>query len=346
MTDVTATLPRPGVPARTRRALALSGLGVTLTVVAVAGLGVGARDVAPGDVVAALLSPDLANPDHLVIRAMRLPRAGAGVVLGATLAVAGLLMQALTRNPLADPGLLGVNAGASAAVVLAIAAFGLSAPAALVWFAFAGAGAVAALVWALGTLGAGSATPVRLALAGAAVSGLLMSLVTALLLLSHETLQGFRFWMVGSLAGATPAALAQLVPAFAAGFALALWSGAALNAVALGDDAARALGVRLGAARAAALAAITLLCGAAVALAGPIGFVGLVVPHLARALMGPDQRWCLPAAALMGPILLLAADCLGRIVLRPDEVQVGVMTALIGGPAFVVLLRRIRVMQP
>ncbi|MBP1807533.1 FecCD family ABC transporter permease [Rubellimicrobium aerolatum] len=337
---------RPAAPLRRRRLGALAGLAVLLGAVVVAALAVGARPVPPGVVLDALLSPDPALPDHLVVRELRLPRLAVGLLVGAALGVAGVLMQGITRNPLADPGLLGINAGASLALVGAVRWAGVTDPGRLVWFAFAGAGLVAGLVQALGSLGRGAATPVRLALAGAALTSLLASLVSAILLIDPEVLQVYRFWVVGSLAGAERSALLPLLPAFTLGLGLAVWAGAALNALALGDDAARSLGVRIGLARAGVLLAVTLLSGASVALAGPVAFVGLVVPHLARAALGPDQRLGVLAAALLGPVVLLLADVAGRVVLPPGEVPVGIMTGLVGGPAFVWIVRRLRILQP
>jgi len=345
---VTATASRRrslAAPGRTRTGR-LIVLAVAAFLVAIAALAVGARPIPPGTVLEALLWPDRTLNDHLVVLDLRLPRMLAGLLVGAALGVSGALMQGITRNPLADPGLLGVNAGASLAVVLAIWVGGVTGTGELVWFAFAGAGGVSVLVYALGSMGRGAATPVRLALAGAALSFLLLALVSAILLVSQETLQVYRFWVVGSLAGRQDVSLAQLLPAFGAGLMLALWAGAALNAVALGDDAARALGVRLGLARAGTLLAVTLLCGAAVSVAGPISFVGLVVPHLARGVVGPDQRLGVLAAMVVGPVLLLGADILGRVILPAGEVQAGIMTGLIGGPAFVWIVRLLRTMQP
>ena len=339
------TLAAPLRPRSTWRAR-LGALTVLAVLVAMASLAVGARPIPPGTVLEALLAPERTLTDHLVVLDLRLPRTLAGVLVGAALGVSGVLMQGITRNPLADPGLLGVNAGASLAVVLAIWAGGVTGTERLVWFAFAGAGGVAALVYALGSMGRGPATPVRLALAGAALSALLLAMVSAVLLTSQETLQVYRFWVVGSLVGGDMGSFPQLLPAFTAGFVLALWAGAALNAVALGDDAARTLGVRLGLARAGTLLAVTLLCGAAVAVAGPISFVGLVVPHLARGIVGPDQRLGVLMATVLGPVLLLGADVAGRVVLPPGEVPVGIMTGLLGGPAFVCVVRHLRVTQP
>ena len=324
----------------------LASLAVMALAVALVSLAVGARDIPLATVWAALTAPDLTLTEHLVVRDLRLPRLLAGLAVGAALGVAGVLMQAVTRNPLADPGLLGVNAGACLAVVLGIRLFGVLETSRLVWLAFAGAALVSGLVYSLGSMGRGAATPVRLALAGMALTALLLSVVQGVLLTSQDTLDTYRFWVVGSLARADMDMLAALVPAMTMGLALAFWTSASLDAVALGDEAALALGVRLGLTRVATLAAVALLCGAAVAGAGPIAFVGLVVPHVARALLGPDQRLCILAALALGPILLVGADILGRIVLPPGEVQAGIMTGLIGGPLFVLVVRRMRIMQP
>jgi iron complex transport system permease protein len=254
-------------------------------------------------------------------------------------------MQAITRNPLADPGLLGVNSGASLAVVIAIWVLHITTMNVLVWVALLGAGIVSVVVYALGSLGRGGATPVRLALAGAAINALLGSLISAVLLISQETLDTYRFWVVGSLSGTERVSFAVMLPFIGSGLLLALLAAPSLNAVALGDDTAKALGTRLGLTRVASMMAITLLCGTAVAAAGPIGFLGLVVPHVARFWCGADQRWVIAYSALLGPIVLVLSDVAGRIILPPGEVQVGIMTALIGGPLFVLIVRRMRMAQ-
>jgi iron complex transport system permease protein len=335
-------------PLGRRRWLRIAGLGVLAAGLAAAvllSLAVGARPVPIGVVIEALTAFDAADTFHLVVHDLRLPRTMVGIAVGLALSVAGALMQAITRNPLADPGLLGVNSGASLAAVIAIWGLHVTSLGTLVWFALAGAGTIAVLVYMLGSLGRGGATPVRLALAGAAINALLFALVSAVLLLSKETLDIYRFWIVGSLTGAAGIVLRDLLPFLAGGLALALIAGRSLNAVALGDDTARALGTRLGLTRVITMMAITLLCGAAVAAAGPIGFVGLVVPHLARAWCGGDQRWLIAYSAILGPIVLVLSDVAGRVVLPPGEVQVGIMTALIGGPLFVGIVRNIRLAQ-
>jgi len=243
-------------------------------------------------------------------------------------------------RPLADPGILGVNAGASLFVVVAIYTFGIGSLLGYVWFAFAGAAITSVVVYSLGSLGREGATPVKLALAGAAITAFLGSITTAILLIDVATLDQFRFWAVGSLSGRDGSIAAQLAPFIAVGTVMALASGRVLNAMALGDDVARSLGQRVGLARLVAAASVVLLVGAATAAAGPIGFVGLTVPHAARAVTGPDYRWVLAYSAVFAPILLLGSDIIGRVVARPAELQVGIVTALVGSPFFVALVRR------
>lgn len=328
-----------------RRLIGVVLLACSLAVCALFSIAVGAKPIPVGTVIDAVFAYDSEVTDHLIVRELRAPRTLTGIAVGAALGVAGALMQGVTRNPLADPGLLGVNAGAAFAVVLAIWAFGLTSIDSLVWFAFVGAGLASVVVYALGSMGRGGATPIRLALAGAALSALLGSLTGAVTLLDQATLDQFRFWAVGSLAGRDLDVVTQMTPFVVVGLLVAVAVTRPLNALALGEDAARALGTRVGATRFAAAIAVTLLCGAAVAATGPIGFVGLVVPHAVRAWFGPDQRWLVPACGLAGPVLLLACDIVGRIIARPGEVQVGIMTAAIGGPAFVILVRRTRMAQ-
>src|SRR5690606_18651783 len=224
------------------------------------------------------------------------------------LGLAGAMVQGLTRNPLADPGILGVNAGAALAVVLAISVLGISDLSGYVWFGFAGAAAAVTLVYGIGSLGRDGASPLKITLAGAALTAALGSLTTAILLTDTMSFDRFRFWQVGGLAGRDAAVVAQAAPFLAAATVLALCCGRALNARALGDDLARAWGRNVTASRAVCGLAIVLLAGGATALAGPIAFVGLAVPHLARSITGPDHRWLLPYSMLLGPLLLLAAD--------------------------------------
>lgn len=273
----------------------------------------------------------------------RLSRTVLGLLAGAALGLAGAVLQALTRNPLADPGLLGINAGASAAVVTGITFFGVTSLTGYVWFAFAGAAGVGALVWFLG--GSRGATPVRLVLAGTAISAALFGYLQAVMIMDDAALGRMRFWTVGSLASATTGTIREVLPFFVVGTVLALALARPLNAMEMGDDTAKALGANLNRTRALSMLAATVLCGAATAACGPIVFVGLMIPHIVRSFTGPDMRWILPYAAILSPVLLLGADVLGRIVARPSELQVGIITAVLGGPVFIFLVRRRRTAQ-
>lgn len=310
-----------------------------LGVVAVASLAIGSKSIPFSEAMAAFWSFDGSN-DHLIVRSLRLPRTLIGLGAGAALGLAGALMQGITRNPLADPGILGVNAGASLAVVIAIHSFGIDDLSIYVWFAFVGAAVASVVVYGLGALGRDGATPVKLAITGAAVSALLGAFTTTVLLLDAATLDQFRFWVVGSLAGRDAEVLRQVLPFLVAGSVLALASVRAINTLSLGEDVAKSLGARVGRARAGGAVAVVLLTGAAVAAAGPIGFVGLTVPHVARAITGPDHRWLLPWCLVLAPILLLSADVVGRVIARPAELQVGIVTAIVGAPFFIALVRR------
>lgn len=278
--------------------------------------------------------------DHIIVRSLRIPRTITGLLVGAALGLAGTVMQGVARNPLADPGILGVEAGAALFVVVAIHSFGVATLIGYVWFAFAGAAMASVLVYAVGSLGCEGATPVKLALAGAAITAFLGSITTAILLFDVATLDQFRFWAVGSLSGRDRRIATQVAPFIVVGAVMALSSGRSLNSLALGDDVARSLGQRVGLARLFSAGAIVLLVGGATAATGPIAFVGLTVPHAARAITGPDYRWVLPYSMVLAPILLLTADVTGRMVARPGEVQVGIITALIGAPFFIALVRR------
>jgi iron complex transport system permease protein len=327
-----------------RRLLVLAALLVLLVLAAAASVAIGSYRVPPGAVWDALWSPT-GSADDIRVRSLRLPRTALGVLVGLALGAAGALMQGHTRNPLADPGLLGVNAGATLAVVLAIYGLGVDSLLGYVWFAFAGALAATVLVVLLGSAGRGGPTPVTLALAGAAVSALFGALTSAVVLLDSQTLDAYRFWAVGALAERKLDVLLPVSPFVAAGLVLALLNARALNSLALGEDTARSLGLRIGVARGVGVAAVTLLAGAAVAACGPIGFVGLVVPHLVRAMVGADHRWLVPCAALAGAVLVLAADVLGRVVAPPGELAVGIVLALVGAPFFIALVRRSRLVR-
>jgi iron complex transport system permease protein len=307
-----------------------------LVVVSLLSIAVGARSIPLSTVVNLLLERD-GSDSSFVVWELRIPRTLIGIAVGASLGVAGAVMQALTRNPLADPGLLGVNAGASAAAALSVSVLGLTDLRAFVLFAFAGAAIAGTVLYVIA--GRGGASPVRLALAGTAVSAALTGLTQGLTLLDQQTLDQMRFWTVGSLQRADGATLVRVAPFLAVGLVLALLLARPLNALALGDDAGTSLGAHLGRTRLLSLMAVTLLAGAATAAVGPLVFVGLAVPHMVRALTGPDQRWVLPYCAVLAPTLLLAADVLGRVI-APEEIDVGVVTALLGAPVFIWLVRR------
>ncbi|MCL8012198.1 iron ABC transporter permease [Streptomyces sp. AS02] len=328
----------------TRRAIRAVGLLVSvliLVVVATASIAIGAKQLSIGEVWHGLFEASGTYGDVVVDD--RISRTALGLLAGAALGLAGAVLQALTRNPLADPGLLGINAGASAAVVTAITFLGVTSLSSYVWFAFFGAAAVGAMVWFLG--GSRGATPVRLALAGTAISAALYGYLQAVMIMDDAALNKMRFWTVGSLSSATDATITQVLPFLLAGTVLALALARPLNAMEMGDDTAKALGAHLNRTRVLAMLAATVLCGAATAACGPIVFVGLMVPHVVRSFTGPDLRWILPYAAVLSPVLLLGADVLGRIVARPAELQVGIVTAVIGGPVFIFLVRRRRTAQ-
>ncbi|MEW2495770.1 iron chelate uptake ABC transporter family permease subunit [Streptomyces nodosus] len=327
-----------------RRAIRSLGLLLSLVVlalVALASIAIGAKGLSPAQVWHGLFQDSGTYAD--VVVGDRISRTILGLLAGAALGLSGAVLQALTRNPLADPGLLGINAGASAAVVTAITFFGVTSLSGYVWFAFVGAAGVGALVWFLG--GSRSATPVRLVLAGTAISAALYGYLQAVMIMDNAALGKMRFWTVGSLASATDGTVVQVLPFFAVGTVLALALARPLNAMAMGDDTARALGANLNRTRALSMVAATVLCGAATAACGPIVFVGLMVPHVVRSFTGPDLRWILPYATVLSPVLLLGADVVGRIVARPAELQVGIVTAVLGGPVFIFLVRRRRTAQ-
>ncbi|MER5865777.1 iron ABC transporter permease [Kitasatospora sp. NPDC002040] len=341
MPDTTATGPGRRALLR-RRILWLTAALAVLLLAVLLSLAVGSRTVPLGTTVSALLHGG-DGPDAVVVRELRLPRTAVGLAVGAALGLAGAVMQGVTRNPIAEPGILGVSQGASAGVVLAISVLGVGSLTGYVWFGFAGAAVAAVLVYALAGTGRGGATPVKLALAGSAMTAFIAALISAVLTTDAATMDRFRFWHVGSLAGRTPDVAWQLLPFLLVGAALVFAVARGLDALALGDDTARGLGARTGTTRAVGALGATVLTGSAVAAAGPIAFVGLAVPHAARALVGTDHRWVLTLSALLGPALLLLADVLGRVVLRPAEVPAGVMTALVGVPVLIALVRRKKV---
>ncbi|WP_223145137.1 FecCD family ABC transporter permease [Actinotalea subterranea] len=324
------------------RTTVLAAAVALLVVAVVLSIAVGARSIPLDQVWSLLWSPD-GSSDAAVVRELRVPRTLLGLAAGAALGLSGALMQSLTRNPLAEPGLLGVNAGAAAAVVAGIAFLGLGQVSEYVWLAFVGAGGAAVLVYLVGGRGGAGQTPIRLALAGAAVTAALMALVWAMTFLDAQALDLYRFWAIGSLSGRDLDVLRQVLPFLVVGLVTGLLLAGPLNAMALGEDTGRALGLRPGVVRAGTAVAVTLLCGAATAAVGPLAFVGLAVPHAVRALTGPDDRWVLPLSAVAAPVLLLLADVLGRVVAAPAELQVGVVTAFLGAPVLIALAGRRRV---
>jgi iron complex transport system permease protein len=338
VTDVSA--PRP--PPQGSR-LMLLGLMLALVVAALLSLAIGSRSIPLGTVVDVLVHPDDSDAST-IIHSLRIPRTVLAIAVGIALGIAGALMQGHTRNPLADPGLLGVEAGAAFAVVLGIHAFGVDDLTGYAWFALVGAGLASAAVFAIGST-RGGPDPVSLVLAGAAVTALLAAFTQAIVLQDTEALDSYRFWIVGSVAGRPIEVFYQVLPFLLVGLLLAAASAPGLNLLQLGEDVATALGAHPMRQKALGVAAVMLLTGAATAACGPIGFVGLVVPHVARHLGGVDYRWVVPYSALVGGLLVVLADVLGRVVVRPGELQVGIVMALIGGPVFIVLVRRTRMLK-
>ncbi|QVQ51248.1 iron ABC transporter permease [Spiractinospora alimapuensis] len=327
-------------PPRGRALWFLVGLGV-LAALMVASVTFGARDVQPADIVAAFGGSTDGFSEAAV--AKRIPRTLLAVIAGAALGVSGAVMQGVTRNPLADPGILGVNMGASLAVVLGMASFGLATASGFIWVAIVGAGVTAVFVYAIGSMGRGGATPLKLALAGAATSAALASLITAVVLPRGDIADGARSWQIGGVGGGTFDSISHVLPFLAVGFVVSLLSARGLNLLALGDDLASGLGQRVALARGAGVLGAVVLCGATTAVTGPIAFVGLVVPHVCRLLAGVDHRWLVPFSALGGAALLTAADVVGRVVARPEQIDVGIVTALVGAPFFIYFVRRQKV---
>lgn len=321
--------------------LFITGLAVSLVLLLLclfASITLGAADISLAQVLAAFTAFD-GSTEHLIIRTVRVPRALIATMVGAALAVAGSLMQGLTRNPLASPSILGINAGAALAVVTAVAFFRVSSLVVYAWFAFLGAGMAAVVVYWLGSIGRSGLTPLKLTVAGAAISALLSSLTTGVLILNQRTLDEIRFWLAGSVAGRDLDLLLQVLPYLVIGLGVALLMGGQITILSLGEDVAKGLGQRTAWIKLTSAVLVVFLAGSAVAVAGPIGFVGLVVPHIVRFLVGTDYRWILPYSAIFGAILLLGADVAARLVIKPQELPVGVMTALVGAPFFIYLAR-------
>lgn len=340
---------RPPAPDATRlrrpatvRLAALLGALLVLAALCVASVAFGVRDVSLADVLAGLTGDVSSVETAAVVK--RMPRTVLAILVGAALALSGATMQAVTRNPLADPGILGVSSGAALAVVIGLALFGLTGPYATMLLAIIGSAVAAVFVYAVGSLGSGGATPLKLALAGAATSAALMSLTSAILLPRVDLLETFRFWQIGGVGGATWDRVALVAPVLLGGALICIACARGMNSLALGDDLAASLGENVGRTRLIASVGAVILCGAATAVAGPIAFVGLVIPHLCRLLVGTDHRWLLPFSVVSGAALLVAADIVGRL-LGNAEVEVGIITALIGAPVFIWIVRRQRVRE-
>ncbi|OON81921.1 FecCD family ABC transporter permease [Streptomyces tsukubensis] len=330
--------------ARRRRGLGLGVLVLVLVVMAAVSLAVGPRALSPTEVWHGLFAPS--DPDRrlteirLIVRTVRVPRTVLALVAGVALGVGGALIQGYTRNPIADTGLLGVNAGASFAVVTVIAVFGLADPFQYVWFAFVGAAVAGVVVFGLSSIGRGAGSPLTLALAGQGITVFLAAMTTAVSLSDQKALNALRFWNAGSVAGVGFHVIWPVSAFIAAGLVLALTMLPSLNLLNLGDDVARGLGVNIALSRTVGIIAITLLAGAATAACGPIAFLGLMVAHVARYLTGPDYRWLVPYAGLLGALTLLVCDIVGRLLVWPGELEAGVVVALLGAPFFAVLVWR------
>ncbi|MFT4229036.1 MAG: iron chelate uptake ABC transporter family permease subunit [Microbacterium sp.] len=312
---------------------------VALVVAVLASLAFGANPLSVDAVWRGLWQPDDSDAS-IIVWTLRLPRTVAGIVVGAAFGVAGALIQALTRNPLADPGILGVDAGAGFAITVGVGVFGLAGITGYIWFAFVGAAAATIIVYVIGAAGRGTTSPITLVLAGVALGAVLNGCSTLLTLLDEETFDAVRNWGVGSIARTSLDDTASVLPFLLAGVAIAAVLSGPLNSIALGDELASSLGTHVMRVRVLGIVAVTLLAGGATALTGGIAFVGLMVPHVVRWFTGPDQRWIIACSALGAPVLVLAADVIGRVIARPGEVEVGIVTAVIGAPVLIALVRR------
>ena len=334
----TATAP----VARQHPVRAWSGVPILVTILTAAFLvhiAVGAKPLPIDTVIEALTHFDQTVFDHVIVRNLRLPRAVVAVIVGASLSLAGALMQGVTRNPLADPSLLGLTSGAAFSVVMATALFGTTAMALTPWIAMAGALGAAAIVYVIARLVPGGATPLSMTLAGAAISAFLGAIISLAHLLSQDTFENLRVWLTGSLAGRDITLFYYIGPWMLAALLGGTLLAPRVTVLAMGDEVAQALGVRTAFLKVQLLAVVVVLTACAVALAGPIGFIGLVVPHVVRLYVGADYRWIVPYAALVGAIYLVAVDIVARIAIPPQEISTGIITAMIGAPLFVHLVR-------
>ena len=325
------------------RVAVLAGLLIALAIACVASVMFGVRSISVADAIAAI--GGATDTAEQAAASARMPRTVMALVVGAALALSGSTLQGITRNPLADPGIFGVLSGASLAVVTGIAFFGLTRPVPTMIAAMAGSLAAAIFVYFVGSLGRGGATPLKLALSGAATAAASSSLVSAILLPRADVMDQFRFWQIGSVCGAEWHSLGLSLPFFGIGLLIVLGCAPGLNALALGDDVATGLGIKVMTTRLVATIGAVILCGTATALAGPIAFVGLIVPHLIRLVCGTDHRWLLPLTGLAGALLLTVADTIGRVVTRPSELAVGILVPLIGAPLFIWIVRNTKVRE-
>lgn len=305
-------------------------------------LWIGARSISFGEVLHILSGQ---AEDTIVARVVmaRIPRTVFGLVAGGALGISGAIMQSITRNPVADPSILGVNTGAALAVVCGLVFFNISTPEEYIWLAMIGAGLTTALVYGIASLGPAGVTPLKLALSGSTVSVALGSMLNTVLLPDADAMNSYRFWQIGSIGAANWDTLKLLLPFFVFGIILAMILSEHMNMVALGDEMATSLGVNVSLVRFLSCAAGVVLCGATTALAGPIGFIGLMVPHLLRLVIGSDMRIMLPMSILSGGSLLLISDVIGRVLGRPGETEVGIITALLGAPVFIYVVRKVKV---
>ena len=313
-----------------------------LSIMAIFSISLGAKSIAFTKVIDVLLGND---PDSLetAIILQRIPRTVFGILAGGALGISGALMQSITRNPIADPSILGVNTGASLFVVAGIAFFNITVAYQYIWLAIIGAGVTAVFVYSVASMGKDGATPLKLALSGSAVSIVLGSLVSTIMLPNNRVMEAFRFWQVGSIGSATWESIMLISPFLIVGFIISMFISGYLNNLALGDEAATALGTNVVMTRTIGALSSVLLCGATTALAGPIGFVGLIIPHIIRLIFGSEMSKMLPLSFLGSAILMLVSDIIGRVISLPGETEVGIVTAVIGAPVFILAIRKGRV---
>ena len=308
----------------------------------VASLAWGSRHIEFNEVIKALIESDYTSFNALVVRE-RIPRTVFSIIAGASLGISGALMQSITRNPIADPSILGVNTGASLFVVIGITFLHISTASQYIWFALIGSAITAVFVYFISSIGPGGITPIKLALSGSAVSAILSSLVSLIILPRADAMDAYRFWQVGSVSGATWEGISAILPFLIVGLIISIIATPALNALALGDEVATGLGVNTGLVRLVCAAAGVILCGATTAIAGPIGFVGLMIPHTIRLILGSNMKSIVPMSAIGGAILLTISDVIGRVIGSPGELEVGIITAFLGAPILVIIARKAKV---